>query len=368
MPLKLTRREGSPFWWITGTVGGVRIRESTGTDRERLAREALAVRDAEAHRVAFHGARPAQRSVTFAAAAGSYVEAEPRSAPTRARLARLVRHFGAAATCDGIGLESLDEACRALLRPGAKPATRLREVLTPARAVLAHAARRGWCQMPTVERVAVSPARTAWLAPGEVERLIAAAAAHLKTLLAFLAGTGARLGEALALRWEDVDLAHARALLRQTKNGRDRAVDLCPRVVAALGGIGHRDGLVFRGRGRGKGRALPGLPYAKRRKQGGGQVKTGWALACARAGLPGVSPHTLRHTWATWHYAMRRDLLALRVEGGWQTASQVERYAKLAPEGMAADMRRWRGELPPVGTILTHSAKAEGEMQAGSAA
>lgn len=344
MPLKLTRREGSPFWWITGTVGGVRIRESTGTDRERLAREALAVREAEAHRVAFHGAQPSQRRVTFAAAAASYVEAEPRSAPTRARLARLVRHFGAGVTCEGVGLEMLDEACCTLLRPGARPATRLREVLTPARAVLTHAARRGWCQPPTVERVSVSPARTAWLAPREVDRLTAAAAVHLRPLLAFLAGTGARLGEALALQWEDVDLAHARAMLRQTKNGRDRTVDLCPCVVAALAGIGHKAGAVFRTRARGKGRALPGLPYAKKRVQGGGQIKTGWRLACQAASLPGISPHTLRHTWATWHYAMRRDLLALRIEGGWQTASQVERYAKLAPAGMVAEMRRWRGE------------------------
>lgn len=44
-----------------------------------------------------------------------------------------------------------------------------------------------------------------------------------------------------------------------------------------------------------------------------------------------VSPHTLRHTWATWHYAVHRDLLRLKHEGDWSSVGLVERYAKLAP-------------------------------------
>lgn len=345
--LKLRRRKGSPFWWIEGTIGRVRIRESTGTSDERLASECLVVREAAAHRVAFHGAPPSRRRITFAAAVISYLETEPRSASTRARVVRLLDHFGASVTCDAIGQEQLDEACRALLSPGAKPATRLREVLTPARAILTHAARRGWCQAPMLERIAVSPARTSWLTPAEVDALIEHAAPHLKPLLTFLAGAGARLSEALHLDWTDVDLQHARATLRRTKNGRDRVVDLCPRVVAAMAGLKSgprivpaqfsRDGRVFR--------TNHGKPYAEKRVQGGGQIKTGWRDACEAAGLVGVSPHTLRHSFATWHYAMHRDPFALRTEGGWQSASQVERYAKLAPEGMAPEMRRWRGEV-----------------------
>jgi len=31
-----------------------------------------------------------------------------------------------------------------------------------------------------------------------------------------------------------------------------------------------------------------------------GDIKRGFASACRRAGLEGVSPHTLRHTCATW--------------------------------------------------------------------
>jgi site-specific recombinase XerD len=39
-----------------------------------------------------------------------------------------------------------------------------------------------------------------------------------------------------------------------------------------------------------------------------------------------VTPHTLRHTWATWFYAAHRDVRALMELGGWKSISQVQRY------------------------------------------
>jgi integrase len=38
-----------------------------------------------------------------------------------------------------------------------------------------------------------------------------------------------------------------------------------------------------------------------------GDIKKGFAAACRRAGLEGVSPHTLRHTAATWLMQARID-------------------------------------------------------------
>jgi hypothetical protein len=54
MPLKLVKRTGSSAYWITGTVRGSRIRESTGTDDPKLAEEARAAREAESFRGAIH--------------------------------------------------------------------------------------------------------------------------------------------------------------------------------------------------------------------------------------------------------------------------------------------------------------------------
>jgi integrase len=344
MPLRCTRREGSPFWWLTGTVGGCRVRESTGTDRRELAEERRATREAEIYRSAVHGA-PATRR-TFASVAASYLEhGGPHTPATLARVRRLLLHLGPVILADDVDQACLDKACAALLRAGPKPATRLREVITPARAVLTHGARRRMCAVPVYEAGRASPARTEWLTPAEVDALAAGAARHLQPLIVFLAGTGARLGEALALDWADVDLQHGRALLRETKNGSDRIVDLCPPVLAAMREDTRpmkrrsvpleRTGRVFR--------TFSGKPYAEKAVQGGGQIKTGWKAACERAGIKRtITPHGLRHTWASWHYAEHRDPLMLRRDGGWSSVALVERYAHLAPPGLASAITSWR--------------------------
>lgn len=334
MPLRVARRAGSPFLWITGTIRGRRVRESAGTDDPRLAEEFRATREGQIYRAAIHGAR---EPVAFAAAAENYLRhAGPHSPATLARLRRLVLAIGARALVTDIDQGRIDQLARALLRPASGQATRLREVTTPIRAILTHAARRGWCDMPNFEAPGASPARTEWLTPAEADRLVAAAAPHLAPLATFLIATGARLGEALALEWPDVDLPHARATLRDTKNGRDRIVDLCPRAAAALAAQPHRIGHVFRTRA--------GHRYAPRRQQGGGQIKTAWATTLRRAGLAArqITPHTCRHTWATWHDAIHHDPALLRHEGGWSSLDLVTRYAKLAPRTMAAEMVAWR--------------------------
>lgn len=334
MPLRLGRRPGSPYLWITGTVRGQRLRESTGTDDPALAEEYRSKREADLYRAAVHGTRP---TVAFAAAAESYiVNAGPHSASTLARLRRLLIAIGPKAAVAEIDQQRIDAVAAKLLRPTSGQATRLREVTTPIRAILTHAARRGWCDMPTFEAPAASPARTEWLTPAEADKLVDAAAPHLQPLIVFLIGTGARLGEALALEWPDVDLTHARARLRDTKNGADRNLDLCPRVVAVLAALPHRLGHVFRTRA--------GRRYEPRVQQGGGQIKTGWASALRRAGLAdrAITPHTCRHTWATWHAAIHRDPQLLRHEGGWSSLALVDRYAHLAPRSMAAEMEAWR--------------------------
>jgi integrase len=346
MPLRVIRRPGTASLWLSGTVRGRRIRESAGTDDPRLAEEARAAREAEIYRAAVHGTRPA---VAFAAAAESYItHAGPHTPATLARLRRIVQAIGPRATLAEIDQRRIDQLAGALLRPTSGQATRLREVTTPTRAVLTHAARRGWCDMPMLEAPPPGPPRTEWLTPAEADRLITAAAPHLRPLLVFLIATGARLGEALALQWPDVDLHHARARLRDTKSGADRHLDLCPRATAALGTLPHRVGAVFRTRSRRlpHGSHRPGTAYADKPQQGGGQIKTAWASALKRANLATparrLTPHTCRHTWATWHAAIHRDPLLLRHDGGWSSLDLVQRYAHLAPRTMAAEMVAWR--------------------------
>ncbi len=136
-----------------------------------------------------------------------------------------------------------------------------------------------------------------------------------------------------------------------TKSGRRRVIELVPGAVAALEAVGHRTGRVFLSPLR--------APYAPS-DESGGQIKTAWATAWRRAGLPGVTvtrrrkdrkapvvafrpesgPHVLRKTWACWHYALHHDPMKLRDAGGWSTVVLVERYARVMPAGHEDAIRR----------------------------
>lgn len=340
MPLTLYKRKGSAFWWLRGTVREQSIRESTGTADRALAEEYRASREAEIYRQALHGEH--KQPVTWAAAVVSYLEVKKPKEGTRLRLKRLLPEV--AKPCDKIDQAEIDRLAKKLLRPDSSSSTVLREITTPIRAVLNHAARRGWCRPPVFEQAEAGRARTVWLEPAEVDRLSAAASPHLRPLIGFLVCTGARLAEALDLEWSGVMLAHRRIVLRDTKNGRDRIVDLCPRAVGILEGQPHRDGAVFR--------THRGEPYADRERLAGGQIKRAWATAVRRAEITKpITPHGLRHTWASWHYAVHRDPLRLCADGDWSSLDLVKRYAHLVPTGLVPAIKAfWEHDTADAGS------------------
>lgn len=343
MPLKVRRRKDTGALTISGTVKlpdgtGRRIRTRAASDDRRLADEEARALEARILRDAWHGERRGARS--FGEAVIAYLEAEPRSAGTHRRLTRLLRAVGDV-PLSAITQEVAVRARQAMLATDAAPATIRRGVIVPLRAVLLHAHNAlGWCDRPRFVVPKEPEGRTRYLMPTEAERLILAAAPHAAPLLTFFLCTGARMAEALELEWRDVDLVGARAIFWRTKGGRRRVAMLPPRAVASLARMrdaGLRDRRVFvNGRG---------MAYADRGRQGGGQIKTAWRGAIRRSGLPAdLSPHDLRHTWASWHYAVNRDLLALKVEGGWSSVTLVERYAHLLPAGHEEEIRAfWHG-------------------------
>lgn len=357
MPLRLVQgRHGSPYWYIRGSVRGLRVDESTGCVRKEDADQVRIRREAELLTRSIHGDCAtrtfAEAVVSYAAAGGDGEHLEP-----------ILRHFGPRKLVANIGQGEIDDCARALF-PNATPATRNRKVYTPISAVLHHAARLKWCAKPVIARPkGHDKERVRWITYDEAERLIAAAAPHLKPLVIFLLSTGARLSEALYLEWTDVDLSRAHVSFRETdvrgiKTEDARGVPLPPRAVAALANLPWgRDGFVFRrpaGKIKKAGRVW--LPYESRDGKGGGQVKTAWSGMCKRAGVADFTPHDCRHTWATWHYIANRDVGALMRLGGWKTPAMVFRYTHVNAADLAPSQARLWGE---VGGIVGSSVARE---------
>lgn len=137
--------------------------------------------------------------------------------------------------------------------------------------------------------------RDRWLTRREAAQLIRAgrtAQARLYLPLFILLGlyTGRRKEAILSLRWPQVDLEAGRIDFevagRRRTNKKRGVIQIPPRLLPHLR------------RARKRGTDLGNVLHinGERIKD----IKKGFAAACERAGLEGVSPHTLRHTAATW--------------------------------------------------------------------
>jgi integrase len=371
MPLKVIRRPDTGMLTIVGTIklldgSSLRVRQRAQSDRRKLADEEAALLEARLLREGWHG--PKRGSRPFAAAVASYIAAAPRRPMQLKRIKRAMLALGDVLLSE-IDQEALTGAGgaaeRMFKRCEPAPQTVLRELITPVRAVMHYARRQRWCDLPDFEQPKRPDAKPIFLLPAQAVRLVNEAAPHLQPLLVFMLCTGARPSEAIELAWPDVDLAGARVTFWKTKNGKRRTIELVPAAVAALRGLaetapkdedGNPTGAVFFYQRRAGGRREA---YKDRNREYGGQIKTAFGSARERARLPrGFTPHKLRHTWASWHWAVHKDLLKLKVEGGWSSVGLVEVYAHLLPSGHEAAIKLfWEGERdtsvtrPLIGTI-----------------
>ncbi len=355
MAVKLVSSAQHKNFYIRGTVGGQTVFESTRTSVRKEAEQYLAKRHAELWHEHIYGKRAV---ITFRHAVAAYLEAEKRSPSTQRYLERLVDYF-ADTQISKITQVSIDKACKHILidPEHATATTKIRSVITPLRSVMEFAAIRGWCDRPAFKNPKIKSKRISFLHPDEATRLVMSAAPHLQPLLIFLIGTGCRMSEAMELDWQHVDLRGNRCVVWQ-KQGNERHVDLPPVVIRTLTCLPWREGRVFRPGGQKK---ASNPAYHDSGRQYGGQIKSGWSYACKRADLPGtirrwipkgakkekewfvpeITPHGLRHTWASWHYCVHKDIMRLQYDGGWSTVTMVSRYAKLMPDIYRDEIMHW---------------------------
>ncbi|MQA01322.1 MAG: site-specific tyrosine recombinase XerD [Streptosporangiales bacterium] len=116
-----------------------------------------------------------------------------------------------------------------------------------------------------------------------------------RALLELLYGTGARISEAVGLDVDDIDVAGGSVLLRG-KGGKERMVPIGTYAAAAIEAYLVRARQVLAVRGRGTGALFLNARGGRLSRQ------SAWTVlqrAAERAALSGISPHTLRHSFAT---------------------------------------------------------------------
>jgi integrase len=168
--------------------------------------------------------------------------------------------------------------------------------------------------MRSVKRLKVDNRRSRILTEAEQAAVLKACPKKMARLVRLALITGARVGELLALRWEDVTDAEITFL--ETKNGRARRIPVSAAMKAVLEQCPKSaSGFVFTNPRTHKGYTVNGVAHVFRRALTRAGIKTG-----------DVSLHTLRHTALSRMIAMGIDDFTVMALSGHRSIRMLERY------------------------------------------
>ena len=288
MRYELKRESAFGYWYIHWTDGSRSKRRSTGTrDRGQaeLTLAAFRLRQAQQQQV-----EPAE--ISIAAVLEEYYRrhaSKKASAETAGIAIRHLLAFFGTAPVSAITLDALEDY-EAKRRP-AKNETINRELMV-LRAALNRAKKRNRLSaVPGVPALPKGPPKSRVLTRSEAARLLWACRRlpHLALFVRLALYTGARRQAILDLTWERVDFAGqliSYPLPEALQTNKRRAV--VPFAGALLTALRRAQ------------EAAVTEWVIEWEGQPVQAIKTAWRKAVARARLPGVTPHTLRHTAATW--------------------------------------------------------------------
>jgi integrase len=187
--------------------------------------------------------------------------------------------------------------------PGAKNSTRNRQVIVPTLAVINHCAELNLCPPLRMKRFKVE---TKIKKPVTLEWINAFRAyadrSDIGVLALFLFATGARISEALAVQWEDIDFRKRTVLIRQSKLGNERVAHLPLDIFTALANL-PRDWAPF------------AIAYTT--------ARDAWDRTTRRAGIDPLTFHSCRHGFATALHDKGIGVKTIAKAGGWKSAQHL---------------------------------------------
>jgi integrase len=239
----------------------------------------------------------------------------------RLRLGRLVREMGAERRLAMVTGEDVDEWLAGL---GVTPVT----VLNYRRAVMAlfsHGVKKKWCKENPVchaHRPKVARTTPGILTPRQLAGLLAECEGELLAVVVLGAFCGLRPSEALAMRWENIQMAEGIVRIYKSKT-EDRDAPITPAAAAWLVGLHKGEGAVA---------SFSVWGYMNRLKR-----------ASVAAGIEEWPSNALRHSFASYRLKLTNDRKAVAEEMG--NTPQVLRtnYRRLVSEDEA---RAWFNVLP----------------------
>jgi len=310
MPLTIRKRGKTGRYQVRGTVpaktangsiGHIRIEESTGTSDSRKARKVAADIERHYHELAYNP--QASLGPTFAEATLLYIQTTGNK---DIHVKQLLDHFGETPLKDidqAAALRAADVIC-----PGTKASTRNRRIFTPLIAI----SRLSGVTLP-LKRPKGYAAITPRAIPDDewFEKVLAVASPQIGALILFLTLTGRRIGEAIALRKDDIDYETRTAQIRKTKTGKPISVRV-PDICFDKLGLGSDVWASLDGQSR------------LFRFRSSGVFRKQLAAACRKHGLTYFPSHALgRHSFATRLLREGKSIKFVQEAGHWATPTLV---------------------------------------------
>ncbi len=277
-------KRGGVFWSYI-SMDGVRHAQSTGTGNRRKAELIEQRFKEELNLKRFHVAEPAPQ-MSFADLAARFLangEAKPWHID---RLKLLLPYWG------DVPIGRIHKGLVADYRRSRHAQKKLTDTtinrdLEALRHILFWAADEGLLLSNPLARMRMVPERRKprlVLPLADEDKLLAAAAPHLRRIVIAALDTGMRRGELLNQRWEHVDWGRNLLFVTRSKTagGEGREIPFTERVAAMLSGLRQDSGTIF-----------------TFQKNAIVQIKTAWKAAIRRAGIRYCRFHDLRHTFNT---------------------------------------------------------------------
>lgn len=144
--------------------------------------------------------------------------------------------------------------------------------------------------------------------------------------------TGARKGEWLGARWDDVDIQRGILHLADSKSGEAQEIILPPAALDVLAGIGRVLGNPY---------IIAGAVRAKPLQE----TRRLWRRLCADAGIEGLRMHDLRHSFASYTVSATGNLAMVRGLLRHADPKTTMRYAHLLDDPLRAAAHAGAGAL-----------------------
>jgi integrase len=192
-----------------------------------------------------------------------------------------------------------------------------------------------------VKKLEESEGKVRFLTYDEESRLLAAAKEPVRTIILVGIYTGLRIfAEVLTLRWENIDLA-AGFLTVEAAYAKGKQTDTLPinrMLVEALAQL--------------KASAASEWVFVNREGKPFKSIRTAFENACRNAKLQSVTPHTLRHTFASRLGMQGAGDRTLQVLGRWKEPKMIRRYVHLSEQHLREAVERLAENSPTMFTTL----------------